>query len=71
MAEDNKLNLTLIVQLSHKGKVIAHEEAVANETLLELKEGPMMLEDAFSKVIFKAVPKAVTKFKEIQDAERS
>lgn len=67
MSED-KVNLTLMVQISHKGKVIAHEEAIANEDLLSLREGPMMLEDAFSKIIHRALPSAVTKFKENQDA---
>ena len=72
MSKEDQLNLVLTVQLTHNDKVLAHEEVIAHDTLLTLRESVMMLEDAFSKVVNKAIPKAREKFKQQEeDANRN
>jgi hypothetical protein len=70
MSKDN-LKVTLIAQINYDGKVMAHEEIMTHKDLLTLREGSVLMEDAFSKIIMKAIPKALTKFKEKQDAKES
>jgi hypothetical protein len=69
MSKEDQLNLVLTVQLTREGKVLAHEEVIAHGTLLTLKEGGMLMEDAFSKIVSKAIPKARDKFSKQQEED--